>query len=104
MKTVFDTRQCAHVWAQRSQDSGRTPTRSASFTGSVFYSYATPIANFAPINAKGDVAALVTSHGYSNTTNGKHKPAVRAITAEGLQIGCHKIQWQEVDTIAPLLV
>lgn len=73
MKTVFDNRMCAHVWAQRTQTEGRSDNMH--FEGDVIYSYRTPIAAFTP-----EGAALVSSEGYSPTTRSKHLPAVhRAI-------------------------
>jgi hypothetical protein len=79
MKTVFDTDMCAHVWAQRTQPHGRTPSNSVHFDGAVFYSYATPIAAFAPIrNGVFEGApVLVSAKTYSMTTASKHLPAVR---------------------------
>lgn len=73
MKTVFDNRQCAHVWAQQTQDSGRS--NSMSFSGPTLYSYATPIARIYR-GAMGERIVLVTSETYSVTTSGKHMPAM----------------------------
>lgn len=80
MKTVFDSSQCAHIWAQRSQPHGRNATNSVHFDGGTFYSYATPIANFAPLNKREPrrYAALISSRSYSATTNSKHLPVVRS--------------------------
>lgn len=79
MKTVFDTEMCAHVWAQLKQPHGRNPGNSVHFDGAVFFSYATPIAAFAPLkNGVFDGApVLISSERYSVTTGGKHLPAVR---------------------------
>jgi hypothetical protein len=72
MKTVFNNAQCAHVWAQMTQEHGRGA--SVSFRGGKFYSYSTPIAQIieAPAPDSGRVV-LITSDSYSATTNGKHK-------------------------------
>ena len=82
MKTVFDNRQCAHVWAQQTQDFGRS--ESMSFRGPVLYSYQTPIAAF--VQGRGNELAgtadgrvvLFNSRKYSVTTSGKHMPAAHA--------------------------
>jgi hypothetical protein len=88
MKTKFDTRQCAHVWAQRSQPYGEGSN--THFDGSVFYSYQTPIAAFVPLK-NGAVSpndpVLITSRTYSVTTSGKHMPAVwRAISCDAFRV------------------
>lgn len=79
MKTVFDNRQLAHVWAQQTQPTGHS--NSMSFDGPVLYSYQTPIACIYPdthpdrFNVQGRVV-LVASETYSRTTSGKHIPAM----------------------------
>lgn len=77
MKTVFTTLQCAHVWAQQTQESGRS-NGALSFQGDTLYSYSTPIARIVNVGVppghpelSGVSVALFTSHGYSPTT-GKH--------------------------------
>ena len=75
MKTVFDNRQCAHVWAQRSQPNGRSG--SMKFDGDVLYSYQTPIAAFHNVAHDPLFVVLITSQTYSVTTSGKHMPAAR---------------------------
>lgn len=77
MKTKFDNRQCAHVWAQQTQDSGHSD--SMSFSGPTLYSYATPIARIYRSDALtdgGQRVVLCTSENYSVTTSGKHMPAM----------------------------
>lgn len=75
MKRVFNAGMVAHVWAQATQDTGYTASRSFSFEGSVLFSYGTPIANFTT-GADGARVYLISSHKYSNTTNG-HQSAAR---------------------------
>jgi hypothetical protein len=77
MKTVFDNRQCAHVWAQRSQPYGRSG--SMKFEGDVLYSYQTPIAAFHDIVgvAMNIKVVLIASETFSVTTSSKHMPAAR---------------------------
>lgn len=79
MKTVFDNRMCAHVWAQQNQPYGRS--NSMRFNGPVIYSYRTPIAAFTP-----EGAVLVTSNSYSPTTSSKHMPAVRRALRADVQV------------------
>lgn len=70
MKTVFDNRQCAHVWAQQNQERGKSSNGNLWFENQTIYSYSTPIAKM-----HGDIA-LITSNTYSVTTTGKHMPTV----------------------------
>lgn len=80
MATVFANDQVAHVWAQRTQDAGRSHNGNYSFQGASLYSYSTCIARFVETIA-GRTVALVTSRSYSQTTSGKHMPPIwRAIT------------------------
>lgn len=72
MKRVFDTKQCAHVWAQQTQEEGRNNGNSVHFQGRIFYSYSTPVAM---LHNDGAVM-LVTSQRYSSTTSSKHMTAV----------------------------
>lgn len=79
MKTVFDNKMVAHVWAQQTQDTGTSHNRNFHFSGQFLYSYRTPIAR-ALKNRKGDILYLVTPEKYSMTTSCKHMPAIyRAI-------------------------
>jgi hypothetical protein len=76
MKTVFNNSQCAHVWAQQSQPSGRS--NSTRFDGPVYYSYATPIAcimippslraNYDVTDATDCKVVLISADTYSPTT------------------------------------
>jgi hypothetical protein len=73
MKTVFNSHnEAAHIWASRSQASGRAGN--VFFENDVIYSYGRhfPVAKF------GDdgVTVLFTNRGYSNST-GKHKSLIR---------------------------
>src|ERR1044071_3432416 len=70
MHRVFSSHsQCAHVWAQQTQDDGRA--KNVSFDGTTFYSYGTPIANFVT-DKNGERVVLFTERSYS-TSSGKHK-------------------------------
>lgn len=74
MKTVFTSREIAHVWANQSQQSGRCPANMR-FDGDKFYSYATVIAN--RVRQKGKVAFVVDQHSFSSSTS-KHQHFVNA--------------------------
>lgn len=77
MKTVFDNRQCAHIWAQQSQPFGHSDNME--FDGAVIKSYQTPIAAFVPTaRCEHGHAVLISSETYSATTASKHLIAVRA--------------------------
>jgi len=80
-KTVFDNRQTAHVWASQAQPRGQSHNGNFSFSGPVIFSYSTPVARFVAA-ADGSRVVLVTSDRSglmaSNTTQGKHMPAVRS--------------------------
>ncbi len=76
MKTVFTNDMLAHVWAQQSQDEGRTSNHNFSFRGPALYSYRTMIACFVTGTRKRP-ACLISSRSYSMTTASKHLPQVR---------------------------
>lgn len=84
MKTKFDNRQCAHVWAQLSQPFGESA--SMHFDGAVLYSYQTPIGRFYSHGRAGTQrVVLVSEESYSATTAGKHLPALfRALRSEDI--------------------
>lgn len=74
MPQVFDNANVAHVWAQQNQSEGRSNNGNFWFSGSVLYSYRTPIARMFHV---GDLrVALITTEHYSRTTTGKHMPAL----------------------------
>lgn len=73
MKTVFSNQMTIHIWAQQSQDHGRSGHGSLSFDGPTLKSYGTPIANF--VEHEGRMACLITTRTYSTTTSGKHMPS-----------------------------
>lgn len=86
MKTVFSNQQCAHVWAQQSQATGRGS--SVKFDGPSFKSYGTTIARFVRTAPTGHGTArdvvLLSSQSYSTTTNGKHKGLVQRALRNGV--------------------
>lgn len=76
---AYDNAMVAHVWAQQEKETGRSGNGNFSFSGATLYSYSTPIARFVTA-PDGRRVTLVTSRHYSQTTSGKHMPAMwRAI-------------------------
>jgi hypothetical protein len=73
MKTVFTNDMCAHVFAQRTQDEGRTNNGNMFFCGDTIYSYGHhfPMAHFF-----NDNVVLMNADSYSVSTSG-HQSAVR---------------------------
>ncbi len=65
-RTVFDNRQCAHVWAQQNQPSGRGAKGSIYFEGRTIYSYGShfPMATFLS-----HAVVLINSDSYSVSTS-----------------------------------
>ncbi len=82
MKTVFANDMVAHIWAQQNQESGRSNNGNFWFENDTLYSYQTPIARIVKTKG-GDNAALVNSHKYSVTTEGKHKNAIHRALGYG---------------------
>ena len=73
MKTVFDNRQAAHVWAQQNQSSGRSSNGNLFFEGRTIYSYGYhfPLASFITNDT-----VFINSDSYSVSTS-KHQGYVR---------------------------
>lgn len=72
MKTVFDNRQCVHVWAQQTQDKGRSSNGNLFFDRSTIYSYGYhfPLAKFYDENT-----VFINNSSYSVSTS-KHQSYV----------------------------
>jgi len=73
MKTVFQTNEVAHIWAQQKQATGRNSGGNIYFNGSAIYSYGSHfcMGKFLP-----NGIVLLTNRTYSNTT-AKHLSGVR---------------------------
>lgn len=73
MKSVFNNRQCAHIWAQQTQERGRSNNGNMFFEGRTIYSYGHhfPMGHF--IDSE---TVLVNSDSYSMST-GKQQGYVR---------------------------
>lgn len=67
VKTVFDNAMVAHVWAQQSQESGRSNNGNFWFQGDTLYSYATPVAKM-HTGTNGQRVALISATNYSPST------------------------------------
>lgn len=79
MRTVVNSSQVAHLWANQSQTHARNGRCSVSFQGRYFYSYRTRIASLVT-DANGETVALMTCEKFSTTTTSKHMPEVRRAT------------------------
>lgn len=77
MKKVFDNRQCAHIWAQQTQDDGRSNNGNLFFHGKTIYSYGYhfPIASFITADT-----VLVNSDRYSISTGKQQGYVANAIS------------------------
>jgi hypothetical protein len=78
VKQVFDYPQLAHVWAQQTQEHGRSPKGQMYFHVETIFSYGPhyPIARFTDATLDGKRVVLFNSEKSSNTTE-KHKGCVR---------------------------
>jgi hypothetical protein len=78
MRNVLkDRSEVCHVWAHQGQPAGSSGN--VSFSGPTLFSYAAPIARLVTAKAGGQVA-LITTRGYSSTTNGHVSLARRAVS------------------------
>lgn len=73
-KRVFVNSMVAHVWAQQTQDEGRSSNGNFWFEGTTLYSYSTPIANVVA-TPTGSRAYLISSITYSPSTGGQIRDA-----------------------------
>ena len=73
MKTVVNTSEVAHLWANQSQSHARNSSDSVYFRDSTIYSYG----GHFPMARHVDGVVLVTTRSYSNTTS-KHQNHVRS--------------------------
>lgn len=89
MAKVFANDMVAHVWAQMTQDEGRSHNGNFSFDGNTLYSYSTPIAQIH--HTRHGAVVLMTERSFSTTTNGKHKNAVWRATNYGRTLPVHVV-------------
>jgi hypothetical protein len=86
VKRVFTTDMCAHVWAQQSQEDGRSANGNLFFRGATIYSYGEhfPIARFTDAHVGAERVVLFNSGTYSTTTS-QHQSTVRS-ALDGLAV------------------
>lgn len=91
MKTVFPTRQVAHVWAQGTQHEGRNSASSLYFRGNTLYSYrdSAPIAKL--IEKDGVRAVLWTLSRWSSTSD-KHLSYAKSASSHLLHFSVPTIE------------
>lgn len=82
-KTVFDTAQVAHIWAQGRQESGRNPARRVFFEGPKLFSYGE---HFLTGYRLPDGAAFLNSGEYSVSTSRHQQDARHAIRGRGYDV------------------
>ncbi len=89
MKTVFRSKEIAHVWANEAAPYGNSPA-STRFDGDRFYSFATVIAN--RIRHRGKVAYVVDSSTFSSFTSKHQGRVLQAIrnTSRVFHVHCGK--------------
>lgn len=89
MKTVFNNRQLAHVWAQQTQKSGRNSSRSMFFEDNKIWSYGSHycIASI-NVNSNGERLNLINEHRYSPTTGKQRNDVLDALNYKGLYVPC----------------
>ncbi|MDZ7883029.1 MAG: hypothetical protein U5N53_08990 [Mycobacterium sp.] len=80
VRRVFDNSQCAHVWAQQTQDTGRSQNGNLYFANSTIYSYRSnwPLGVFTQL-PDGRRAVVINATSYSNTTAGHLSDVRRAL-------------------------
>jgi hypothetical protein len=82
MRTVFNNRQCAHVWVQQTQSHGHSG--SISFEGDTLSSYGTPVARI--VKSRAGRVLLLTSRNYSVTTSAHCSHAWQAFKGESFRV------------------
>lgn len=93
MKTVFTSREIAHVWAHQSAPHGKSPG-AVSFNGPVIYSYSTAMARF--IEHKGKRAIILNVTSYSVSTS-KHQGRINS-AIYGLDIPVFRVNGRQRGT------
>lgn len=84
MRTVTNSREVYHWWANQAQSNARNSSDSVSFSGDTAYSYGTPIGRIVR-NAQGERAYLVSTRSYSTTT-AKHQSYLRRAIPYGATV------------------
>jgi len=93
MKKVFSSHsECAHVWAQQSQDSGKSANMFFEGTRIFSYGYHYCIANFIKPNL-----VLINSKGYSNSTAKHHNHVLRSLRNDIKSFSVPSVGWSKYD-------
>jgi hypothetical protein len=82
MRTVVNSAEVFHLWANEAQSSARNSGDSVSFNGSEVRSYSTVIGKIVR-NAAGERAYLLNLSSYSITTSSKHQGPMRQAVPRG---------------------
>ena len=85
VKTVVNTSEVAHLWANQAQEWARNAKQSLYFHGGTIYSYGAHFAIARHVTRKGAHAVLFTTRDYSVTTK-CHKNAVRGAIPPGIRV------------------
>jgi hypothetical protein len=86
MKTVVNTSEVAHLWANQSQEHARNAGDTVYFSGDTIYSYG----GHFPMARHVDGVVLVSTRGYSVTTSGHQSATAQA---------CHHLKCFHVDNV-----
>jgi hypothetical protein len=78
MKRIVKSEMVAHLWANKSQDWAKTPTRNFYFEGNTIYSYGMHFPVARHVKTKRGDAVLMTTRSHSITTNGHINNVSRA--------------------------
>ena len=93
MKKVFSSHsECAHVWAQQKQDSGKSANMFFEGTRIFSYGHHYCIANFINPNL-----VLINSKGYSNSTSKHHNHVNRALSSNIKTFIVPSLGWSKYD-------
>ena len=68
MKTVFNNKQLAHIWAHQKQAYGKTPDKNFYFEGAEIFSYGSHYMAGKIYNVKGEKIAVLNDYNYSPST------------------------------------
>ena len=87
MKTVFNNSEICHVFANRTQNTGKTSNRTMFFENDTIYSYGYHFAIAKFIENENGNFLLFTTRGYSNST-AKHIRLVSYATRQHITVNC----------------
>ena len=85
-REVYDNAMVAHLWANQSQAHARNQQNNFYFRDSTIFSYGGHFPIAAIVERKGKKCVLMTTRGYSVTTNGHKGDVRRALQGSGLTV------------------